>query len=93
LWYRKSAVKPILIFLLVRLGSGPSLPIKHQSSFTELATWSRALPEKLVLAQLVKQFPAFYGIRRFITVFTKALFWSLSWGRWIQSTKYFFKIL
>jgi hypothetical protein len=31
------------------------------------------------------QFPAFYGTRRFITVFTRALHWSLSWARSIQS--------
>jgi hypothetical protein len=28
--------------------------------------------------------PTFYGTRRFITVFTKALHWSLSWARSIQ---------
>jgi hypothetical protein len=27
--------------------------------------------------QLLKNFPAFYGTRRFITVFTRALHWSL----------------
>jgi hypothetical protein len=35
--------------------------------------------------QLLKNFPAFYGTRRFITVFTRALHWSLSWARSIQS--------
>jgi hypothetical protein len=29
------------------------------------------LLEKLIVTQLVKKFPAFYGIRRFITVFTQ----------------------
>jgi hypothetical protein len=38
------------------------------------------------IVQLLKNFPAFYGIWRFITVFTKALHWSLSWIRSIQST-------
>jgi hypothetical protein len=33
---------------------------------------SRVLLEKLTVTQLVKKFPAFYGTRRFITVFTKA---------------------
>jgi hypothetical protein len=28
--------------------------------------------------QLFKNFPAFYGTRRFISVFTRALHWSLS---------------
>jgi hypothetical protein len=32
----------------------------------------RVLLEKLIASQLVKEFPAFYGTRRFITVFTKA---------------------
>jgi hypothetical protein len=35
--------------------------------------------------QLLKNFPAFYGTRRFITVFTRALHWSLSWTRSIHS--------
>jgi hypothetical protein len=34
--------------------------------------------------QLLKNFPAFYGTRRFITVFTRALHWSLSCARSIQ---------
>jgi hypothetical protein len=34
--------------------------------------------------QLLKNFPAFYGTRRFITVFTRALHCSLSWARSIQ---------
>jgi hypothetical protein len=37
--------------------------------------------------QLLKNFPAFYGMRRFITVFTRALHWSLSWARSIQSIR------
>jgi hypothetical protein len=32
----------------------------------------RVLVEKLIGFQLVKEFPAFYGIRRFITAFTSA---------------------
>jgi hypothetical protein len=35
--------------------------------------------------QLAKNFPAIYGIQRFITMFTRALHWSLSWSRSIQS--------
>jgi len=41
-----------------------------------LTPWSRVL-EKLTATQLVKKFPAFYGTRRFITVFTTARHWSL----------------
>jgi hypothetical protein len=48
-------------------------------------SWSWALLEKLPIVQLLKNFPEFYGTRRFITVFTRALHWSLSWARWIQS--------
>jgi hypothetical protein len=33
-----------------------------------------------------KEILRFYGIRRFITVFTTSRHWSLSWARWIQST-------
>jgi hypothetical protein len=40
---------------------------------------------KPLVAQLLKNFSKFYGIRRFITVFTKVRHWSLSWVRWIQS--------
>jgi hypothetical protein len=39
-----------------------------------------------MLTQLLKKFPAFYGTKRFIAVFTRARHWSLSWARWIQST-------
>jgi hypothetical protein len=37
------------------------------------------------VAQLLKNFRTFYRTRRFITVFTGALHWSLSWARSIQS--------
>jgi hypothetical protein len=53
-----------------------------------LTPWSRVCLEKLVVTQLVKKFPAFYGTRRFITVFTRARHWSLSWARCIQSTTF-----
>jgi hypothetical protein len=34
--------------------------------------WSRVLLERLIVTQLVKKFPTFYGNRRFIAVFTRA---------------------
>jgi hypothetical protein len=37
-----------------------------------------ALLEKPPVAQLLINFPTFYGTRRFITVFTRALHWSIS---------------
>jgi hypothetical protein len=36
------------------------------------------LLEKLRVVQLLKNFPAFNGTRRFITEFTRSLHWSLS---------------
>jgi len=47
---------------------------------------SRVLLEKLTVTQLVKITPAIYGARRFITVFTRARRWTLSWASWIRST-------
>ncbi|PNF42139.1 hypothetical protein B7P43_G10280 [Cryptotermes secundus] len=44
-----------------------------------------ALLEELPILQLLKNFPAFYGTRMFITMFTRALHWSLSSARSIQS--------
>jgi hypothetical protein len=38
----------------------------------KVTTWSRVLFEKPPILQLLKKFPAFYGTRRFITVFTRA---------------------
>ena len=38
----------------------------------DLSPWSRTLPENLTSLELVKEFPAFYGTRRFITAFTSA---------------------
>jgi hypothetical protein len=47
-------------------------------------SWSWALLKEPVV-QLLKNFPAFYGTRGFFPVFTRALHWSLSWARSIQS--------
>jgi hypothetical protein len=46
--------------------------------FNSLPPCTRILLEKLTVTQLVKKLPAFYGIRRFITVFTTACYLSLS---------------
>jgi hypothetical protein len=40
--------------------------------------------EKLTVPQLVKRILLLYGTRRFITVFTKARHWTLSWASRIQ---------
>jgi hypothetical protein len=52
-------------------------------SVTKLTSWSWDILEKPPIVQLLKNFPAFYGTRRFITVFTSSLHWS--WARSIQS--------
>jgi hypothetical protein len=46
---------------------------------------SSALLEKPPVAQIFKNFPTYYGTRSFITVFTSALHWSLSWA-WSDHT-------
>jgi hypothetical protein len=43
-----------------------------------LTPWCRKLFENLIITQLVKNILLSYGIRRFITVFTKARHWTLS---------------
>ena len=44
----------------------------------KLSPCSRVRPEKLTDPQLLTKFPAFYGVLRFITAFTKACYVSLS---------------
>ena len=51
----------------------PSTP--HSTALTQ---WSRIFLEKLTVAQLVQTLTAFYGTRRFITVFTRAQHVSIS---------------
>jgi hypothetical protein len=46
---------------------------------------SSALLKKRPIVRLLKNFPAFYGTRKFFTVFTRAFQWSLSWARSIQA--------
>jgi hypothetical protein len=68
--------------------------VKHRDNFTftftfcaveRLTPWSRIMLQKLMVAQLVKKFPAFRETWSFITVFTTACHWSLSWDTWIHS--------
>jgi hypothetical protein len=49
-----------------------------------LLSWSRVLLKKLAGSQLVREFPACYGTRSFITAFTRVRHLSLSWSRSIQ---------
>jgi len=50
-----------------------------------LTPWCRVLLEKVTGLQLVKKFPAFHGIRKFITALTSVHQLSLSWTSPIQS--------
>ena len=50
-----------------------------------LTPWNRVLIENLTSSQLVKKFPAFYGIWRPITAFPSDSHLSLSWATLIQS--------
>jgi hypothetical protein len=56
----------------------------NSSPFLITHSWSWVLLEKLPIVQPLKNFPAIYGTRSFITVLTRALHWSLSWARSIQ---------
>jgi hypothetical protein len=48
------------------------IPSRIAVSSNRPAPWNIVLFEKLIVTELVKKFPAFYGIRRIITVFTRA---------------------
>jgi hypothetical protein len=50
-----------------------------------MTPWSWALLQKPPVVQVLKNFSTFYGTQRFITMFTRALHWSPSWARSIQS--------
>jgi hypothetical protein len=50
-------------------------------NFTRPLSWAL---EKLIIAQLLKEIPAFYRIWMFITAFKTARNWSLSWTRLIK---------
>ena len=56
-----------------------------QVTHSILTPWSRVLLVKLTGLHLVKKFPAFYGTRRFITIFTSARHLSLPSVSSIQS--------
>jgi len=55
-------------------------------SLDYLTPWNTALLKKPTVTNLVNKFPAIYGIRGLIIVFTRTYHWSLSWSSWIQST-------
>jgi len=49
-----------------------TISIKTNQLTNQLTPWSKVLLERLLVTQLVKKFPAFYGTRTLITVFTTA---------------------
>jgi hypothetical protein len=55
--------------------------ISYKATYLLTYLWSWALLEKPTVMLLLKNFPAFYRTRKFITVLTKALHWSLYWAR------------
>ena len=62
------------------------LHVLTQSRFILLLTpWCRDLLEQLTDLQLVRNFPASHGTRRFITALTSVRYLSLSWTSPIQS--------
>jgi hypothetical protein len=64
---------------------GRMLPSHDSVYFLRLTNYMSWVPlAKPPVAQLFKNFPTFYGNRRFIIVFTRALYWSLSSARSIQ---------
>jgi hypothetical protein len=50
-----------------------------------ISAWSWTIIEKPPIVQLAKTFWKFYGTCRFINMFTRPLYWSLTWVRSIQS--------
>jgi len=72
---------PVLTVKSTELRRGRKFISHSRISFvvTIYATsWNR-VHGKLIVALLVKKLPVFYGLQRFITVFTIARRWSLSW--------------
>jgi hypothetical protein len=61
---------PVRMSYMFQMNS--SVPIRNVYNLEPTLThsWNRALLEKLPIVQLLENFPAFYGTRRFITAFT-----------------------
>jgi len=58
---------------------------RYKEESAKLTPWNRVLLEKLRVLQPVKNFPAFYEMRIFITAFTTSSHLFLSWARLILS--------
>jgi hypothetical protein len=69
-----------------RASSETSPPPDCTKTMTKPSRCNKSSSWKLMIAQFVNIFPAFYETWRFITVFIRVRHRSLSWLRWIQST-------
>jgi hypothetical protein len=73
---RSSLLRNVFIATETRLSAIPQqrpsvlAPLSWSFNFYLTHSWSRALLQKLPIVQLLKNFSAFYGTRRFITAFT-----------------------
>jgi hypothetical protein len=56
----------------------------RRCAFRLATPWRRVL-KKLIFCQMVREFPAFYGTRRFITAFRSAYKWALTSAGRIQN--------
>jgi hypothetical protein len=81
-YYRVHKSPPLVPIHLTK-SKFPS-PLSYLYLLTYLRSW--ALLEELSIVQPLRHPPAFHGTRRFNTVFTRGLHWSLSWAISIQST-------
>jgi len=68
-----------------------ALQCKYQG-ITKLTPWKRIILKNLKVPQLIK-FLTFHGTQRFITIFTRAHHWSLSWARRIHILMINFNII
>jgi hypothetical protein len=68
---------PLYVFIQLEGGNETGLQLQDADESSSTDTVKKIPSEKLIVASLVKKFPAFYEIRRFITVFTTARHWSL----------------
>jgi hypothetical protein len=68
--------------------SGTSVPVNYQpqrANYNAIIPWIRVL-NKLVVVQLVKKFPTYFGTLTSFTMFTRACYWNISRAISVQST-------
>jgi hypothetical protein len=77
-FYNKALFFSCCVTKLEIKGSNSGFQNNACDTFLYITLWSSVLLEKLTGSQQVKEFPAFYGTRSFITAFTTARHFSLS---------------